>query len=66
MAYQKHVIKEAVTMALNVSKYLNIFDRSKWSESGDSHMIMTSLHQECWLKLPDCFSQWGMTAFGRD
>ena len=26
-----------------------------WSESGDSHMIMMSMHQEYWSKLPYYF-----------
>ena len=29
-------------------------DTSRWSESGDSHMIIKKLHQECWPKLPYC------------
>ena len=48
------------TMIHHISKQRFEFcDTNRRRESGD-----TSLPQECWAKLPDCFSPWGMTVWG--
>ena len=46
-----------------INKDWNICDTSRLSESGDSHLIMTSL---CQTKSLYCFSLWGVAVWRQD
>ena len=61
-----HHLETVIHHGNNKDSNTCICGTSRWSESGDSHLIMISMHQECSPKLPDCVSPWCMAVWRWD